>query len=322
MKLKVPTLLIFLFLGSLHTPAQADNANPPKIIELVQVTKGPYKPGDLVTFKIVYSGGNPGLDNAQIVFGGCDNKFNLRWYESEGVTDKHGNGVISTAVPTCPPGTISPTYVSIMDKTRLTDGKQIEKLANLEIEISDYLYKPIRSGEIAPEVLQTHSLDLSMIPSSPKIGDSYLLPAVTSVGMPVYYSADKSSPCSVTREQFGAFGLPGGILKINRNGECNISIQSHNGKEILQRPSFAGPTINTKGRLFSFESIFAVVSYEIKVEAKAAAEQIAKQDAEVKAAAEKAAAVKKPTTITCIKGKLTKKVTAVNPKCPSGYKKK
>lgn len=29
-----------------------------------------------------------------------------------------------------------------------------------------------------------------------------------------------------------------------------------------------------------------------------------------------------PTTITCIKGKLTKKVTAVNPKCPSGYKKK
>jgi hypothetical protein len=28
------------------------------------------------------------------------------------------------------------------------------------------------------------------------------------------------------------------------------------------------------------------------------------------------------TTITCIKGKLTKKVTAVMPKCPSGYKKK
>ena len=27
-------------------------------------------------------------------------------------------------------------------------------------------------------------------------------------------------------------------------------------------------------------------------------------------------------TIVCVKGKLTKKVTAVNPKCPSGYKKK
>jgi hypothetical protein len=35
----------------------------------------------------------------------------------------------------------------------------------------------------------------------------------------------------------------------------------------------------------------------------------------------KAAAAKK-TTISCIKGKLTKKVSAVNPKCPAGYKKK
>ncbi len=32
--------------------------------------------------------------------------------------------------------------------------------------------------------------------------------------------------------------------------------------------------------------------------------------------------VVKATTITCVKGKLTKKVTAVNPKCPSGYTKK
>jgi S1-C subfamily serine protease len=33
-------------------------------------------------------------------------------------------------------------------------------------------------------------------------------------------------------------------------------------------------------------------------------------------------ALKKRVTITCVKGKLTKKVTAVNPKCPSGYKRK
>ena len=30
----------------------------------------------------------------------------------------------------------------------------------------------------------------------------------------------------------------------------------------------------------------------------------------------------KKTSITCVKGKTTKKVTAVNPKCPIGYKKK
>jgi hypothetical protein len=71
---------------------------------------------------------------------------------------------------------------------------------------------------------------------------------------------------------------------------------------------------------------------------KAAAELKAKQEAEAKAAAEKAAAelkakqeaeaaakakaeaAKKKFTITCVKGKLTKKVTAVKPKCPAGYK--
>ncbi|GEM_PF-944245 len=59
-----------------------------------------------------------------------------------------------------------------------------------------------------------------------------------------------------------------------------------------------------------------------EAEAKAAAELKAKQEAELKAQQEattKAASAKK-TTITCIKGKLTKKVTAVKPKCPAGYK--
>jgi hypothetical protein len=32
--------------------------------------------------------------------------------------------------------------------------------------------------------------------------------------------------------------------------------------------------------------------------------------------------IEKKSTITCVKGKLTKKVTAVKPKCPAGYKKK
>ena len=30
----------------------------------------------------------------------------------------------------------------------------------------------------------------------------------------------------------------------------------------------------------------------------------------------------KKTTITCVKGKNTKKVTAIKPNCPAGYKKK
>jgi len=72
----------------------------------------------------------------------------------------------------------------------------------------------------------------------------------------------------------------------------------------------------------------------ILIEAKAAAELKAKQETEAKAAAEAKSAAElkakqeveakagtnKKTTITCVKGKLTKKVTAVKPKCPSGYK--
>jgi membrane protein involved in colicin uptake len=56
---------------------------------------------------------------------------------------------------------------------------------------------------------------------------------------------------------------------------------------------------------------------EEEARVKAEAELKAKQESEVKAAAEK-----KKITITCVKGKLTKKVTAAKPKCPVGYKKK
>ena len=71
-----------------------------------------------------------------------------------------------------------------------------------------------------------------------------------------------------------------------------------------------------------------------EADAKAAAELKAKQEADAKAAADKAAAelkakqaaaakaaAAKKKTITCVKGKLSKKVTAAKPVCPSGYKK-
>ena len=61
---------------------------------------------------------------------------------------------------------------------------------------------------------------------------------------------------------------------------------------------------------------------KLDADAKAAAELKVKQDAVAMAAADKAAAANKRTTITCINGKLIKKVTAVKPVCPKGYKKK
>jgi hypothetical protein len=60
---------------------------------------------------------------------------------------------------------------------------------------------------------------------------------------------------------------------------------------------------------------------ELKAKEEADAKAVADKLAAEKLAVTKAAALKK-TTITCIKGKLVKKVTAVKPLCPAGYKKK
>lgn len=63
----------------------------------------------------------------------------------------------------------------------------------------------------------------------------------------------------------------------------------------------------------------------IKQAEKFLAEQIVIEEATAKAKAEakaKTLPATKKITITCVKGKATKKVTAANPKCPTGYKKK
>jgi hypothetical protein len=60
-------------------------------------------------------------------------------------------------------------------------------------------------------------------------------------------------------------------------------------------------------------------------ESQAAAALKAKQESEANAGAAKATAkavATKKTTIACVKGKLIKKVTALKPMCPAGYKKK
>ncbi len=73
-----------------------------------------------------------------------------------------------------------------------------------------------------------------------------------------------------------------------------------------------------KAKLEAIQRAESEAKAKAEAEAKAAAELKAKQEAETAA---KAAAAKK-ITITCVKGKTIKKVIAVKPKCPKGYKKK
>jgi hypothetical protein len=112
----------------------------------------------------------------------------------------------------------------------------------------------------------------------------------------------------------------GGRLIALKPGDCVLNVYFNTNRYLWNWPD--------KGHIWLIDQIRLVRPITTGTEAKAAAELKAKQEAEAKLAAElkaeqeaeaKAAAIKK-TTITCENGKLTKKVIAVKPKCPSGYK--
>ncbi len=290
-KVKIILISAFLVAGFLGAPAKADNANPPKILDLIQVTQGPYKPGDLVTYKIVFSGGNPGLKSGEISF---PNVGDYDFRESRPVNDVFGNGLISFALPAINPGTYGPIRARIQDKTELNStwlAPSLLSVGPLSFIVSDYIFKPIKGGEIIPSSLLTHTLDLKMIPKNPKIGDMFELPNYSSVNAPIYYgvSGDSSSICKVI-SKYEYPHLPGGQLQILNNGLCKLSVSADVGR----RASYSQPEIISlaprQGSLLTLQ-----------------------------VGVEKISSSKK--TITCIKGKLTKKVTGTSPKCPTGYKK-
>ena len=109
-------------------------------------------------------------------------------------------------------------------------------------------------------------------------------------------------------------------LSLEKKGVCTVEANIQ-----LTRSEYSNPD-------FFIKRFVLVSKAEEEAKAKAAAELKAKQEAEANAAAElkakqeadakaaSIAAANKKTTITCVKGKLNKKVTAVKPRCPNGYK--
>jgi hypothetical protein len=297
---KIILVISVLVVGFFSNPAKADNANPPKIIELVQVTKGPYKPGDLITIKVVYTGGNPGLSRVLITFSGnCFQAFD--WNESDGITEKHGNGIFSSPVPTCPPGIYKFMTSYIKDKTGLSNIMYAD-VSNIQVEISDFAYKPVKIGEIAPSTLQTHKVDISLIPLNPKLGESFLLPAITSVGMPVYYNVvGDTNICTINQERFGTQVMPGGTLKIAGFGKCQLSISADNGTRFSsQRPTYSQPIIESKVPIKT-SSNSGLATFEILDATKS---------------------TQKSSILVCKKGKTIKQVKGINPTCPKGFRPK
>ncbi len=125
------------------------------------------------------------------------------------------------------------------------------------------------------------------------------------------YSGSKANWISgTTKIGAGSDTAPGAQLKgkTNAAGEVTFVIKNTDTTGTEAKPTAPNAAAPTVGRLFgTFKPI--IPGYGDK-------------DADVDLATFDIYAVAKATTITCIKGKVSKKVTAVSPKCPAGYKKK
>ena len=102
--------------------------------------------------------------------------------------------------------------------------------------------------------------------------------------------------------------LPGHAPLLTQLKPGEVRVQLKGGEQ--QAFYISGGMLEVQPKIVTVISDTAVRAHDLDE----AAVLKAKQEAEAKAAA------LKKRTITCVKGKLTKKVTAVKPKCPSGYK--
>ena len=125
------------------------------------------------------------------------------------------------------------------------------------------------------------------------------------------YSGSKANWVSgTTKIAPGSDSAPGAQLKAKTNaaGEVTFVVKNTDTTGTEAKPASPNAAAPITGRLYgTFKPV--ITGYGDK-------------DADIDLVTFDVYAAAKATTITCIKGKTTKKVTAVNPKCPAGYKKK
>jgi len=300
-KLIVFLSVLSMSLSNTSAPAKADTANPPVVTGFTQLTQGPYKPGDMIQFKIEYSGGNPGISDYWILFDSrCiaikDQSPQYHWSKSNGGEENQffGNGLFTGFIQDCLPGKYGVSKIQIKDKTGLLSknaykvnfGNDADKF-----EIADYEFKSIPIGTEIPTSKLPDELNLIDIPKNPLVGSTYSLPEKTTVGFPVSYRVNNinNSACKITKDGFNGYTpFFGGTLSFIKTGSCQIYIgrlESTSSRSRYDLPSLKANVQNLSGMIL-FNTTKA----------------------------------NSTSTIKCIKGKTTKAVTGINPKCPTGYK--
>jgi hypothetical protein len=254
---------------------QADNANPPKIISIEQITSGPYKVGDIVSFKINYTGGNPGIKLIEIAGAGSNTSCvsqsanllsisklssvlpvaTLNWEKGKSLeTNVSNSRIVSGFVVPCT-GRF-PRSVTITDETELRDAISDfsmpftgGNLSPLDIQaLPTTLFTPV--GEIKP-VKVSDSVSIKNIPKNPRVGSKYDLPRITQGGAPIFWRVNGN--CTIDYKTFK--GDIGGTLKFKKSGKCEL-LPSAMFNDKFYSPKY---TANIKMQEFKDDDVVTVV---------------------------------------------------------------
>jgi hypothetical protein len=177
-------------------------------------------------------------------------------------------------------------------------------LANFsESSITKFSFDYAKTNQIA--IIRNGSKE-TYIAETTKIMDSRFL---------IFYSLDNELRPPITVFQDGSRPQIGS-LDFKDYSAIGTQFEAPNLTLLVSDVNSTSITLNLVPKSLSRSDEFKNL-VDLSKAAKAAAELKAKQEAEAKALA-----AKRKTTITCMRGKTVKKVTAVSPKCPSGFKRK
>ena len=291
-------LVSYCLLLNFPSVGWADSANPPILKSIRQVTQGPYAPGDVITYEVNFIGGNPGVRYLEMDStatkdpdGNCA-KGVLQKPVTEVVNGMNRLLISAVAPSSCVSGTYSPWFVlsdltNLITRTNWADTNSLKSDPSWDYTLLNGQLVP--KGTVRPQQ-KPDQIDLSNLPIpiyEPGKTLSYSLPRFTKNGQLNYWGVDMASSrvCTLTKPFITDAG---GTLNIVGPGICMID------RDTFESHFFAEPTVITKWSLYpSVHHLKAVIVQKGKL-----------------------------ATITCVKGKSLKKVTATTPKCPQGYAQK
>jgi hypothetical protein len=296
-------MLILLSFGSPST-SFADNANPPKLESVTQMTQGPYKPGDLIQFELKISGGAPQLSDSGIT-GSSDcfiNPGNPNPPQGSQFDPKYWSITIRTFIisSACPNGVNNIQSITVSDVTGLNDlvvWSANNKPSSWQFEVANKYRQPrgvvqpifdVSQDKVILSKFSNAGSDRTTVNKiSLNAGSIAIeLPKLTELGLVIRWEAgSNSSGCRFIEQRF-----PGDtkLFEFFSKGRCSLTARAWQPNGLLTNVNGQSYVYTAQGN-YNFEINSAVSNSKV--------------------------------SITCTKGKTIKKVSGTNPKCPKGYKK-